>query len=488
MTDHSLCDRVRAMCAEAEASLRPGPFLTAVLEVRERLARDTLSVAVGGRLNAGKSTLVNALLGQRLAPTGATETTMVSAWFTHHHQNRILVHFNDGRPDAAVPARPGGGVPESLGYPRENISHITVGVANKRLGDAFVLVDTPGRDALSALDDYSMASIRRADALILVMPHPGAEEEKALQEFRRVMAGSRLSAANVVGVLSQIDRLGDGTAPPDEQRRIGAEVAARGAQRLNGLVCEVVPVATKLAQAARCQTFTDKHERALRTLATADPQTLEDMLYSEDDLLNVALDTVPVDRETRRELLDLLGFHGIREALAAIDAGAADLPHLLEALRERSGITRLLDCLHERFLAAADALRCDSAATLLEQALDLAQPDERDVAERLSAQLSRLRREPELRRVELAEVSQAHARGDLPLSPEQAGQLQALMTGTTTARRLGLPDESSRDELRRVAEERARGWRVLESRLPRRAGLHAALVREIFEHLHLSLA
>lgn len=89
--------------------------------------------------------------------------------------------------------------------------------------------------------------------------------------------------------------------------------------------------------------------------------------------------------------------------------------------------------------------------------------------------------------MELAEVSQAHATGDLPLNPEQAGQLQALMTGTTTAQRLGVPDESSREELRRVAAERVGKWRVLETRLPRRAGLHATLVREIFEHLYLSL-
>jgi len=49
---YDLCHRVRGMCADALAALRPGPFADAVGAVAERLAGDTLVVAVGGRLNA----------------------------------------------------------------------------------------------------------------------------------------------------------------------------------------------------------------------------------------------------------------------------------------------------------------------------------------------------------------------------------------------------------------------------------------------------
>lgn len=41
----------------------------------DRVRDDTFSVLVMGEFNRGKSTLINALLGQRVLPTFATETT-----------------------------------------------------------------------------------------------------------------------------------------------------------------------------------------------------------------------------------------------------------------------------------------------------------------------------------------------------------------------------------------------------------------------------
>jgi hypothetical protein len=160
-------------------------------------------VAVGGQLNAGKSTLVNALLGQRLAPTGGTEVTLVSAWFKSHHMNRVWVHFRDGRPPVAVPSRVGGGVPQSIPYPQAEVSHLVVEAANRAISRGFTLMDTPGRDAVSDLDDYSMASIRQADALILAMPQPGEGDAAALREFGLVAGHTDITLA----ALSRADAL-----------------------------------------------------------------------------------------------------------------------------------------------------------------------------------------------------------------------------------------------------------------------------------------
>jgi predicted GTPase len=40
-----------------------------------------LKVAVAGQVSAGKSTLVNAIVGERVAETGKAETTQVNWWF-----------------------------------------------------------------------------------------------------------------------------------------------------------------------------------------------------------------------------------------------------------------------------------------------------------------------------------------------------------------------------------------------------------------------
>ncbi|MBX6383095.1 MAG: 50S ribosome-binding GTPase [Microbispora sp.] len=483
---YNLCHRVRSMCADALAALRPGPFADAVGAVAERLADDTLVVAVGGRLNAGKSTLVNALLGQRLAPTGGTETTLVSAWFRSYHMNRVWVHFNDGRPPVSVPSRVGGGVPQSIPYDHTEVSHLVVEAANKSIGRAFTLMDTPGRDAVSALDDYSMASIRRADALILAMPQPGEGDAAALREFQETMRGSRLSAANVLGVLTRIDQLGQGT-DLEEVRREADKVASRSAARMTGLVAEVIPVATKLAETARCERLTERHRHALGILAAADRDALDEMLFDHEDFLSVGLDTVPVDVGMRRELLDLLALYGIRQAVDAIDRGARDLSALRDALCERSGINRLLERVQERLVNGADALRADAAVAALRRAVELAGPAEREVAGRLRGLLRELGRHPALRRVELAEAAQAHADGTLPLPDRNAEQLHTLMTGVTDAQRVGLSDDSSPEELRDRIGALVDEWKTLEAALPRRARLHATVVREVFEALYFSL-
>ncbi|KOU33649.1 hypothetical protein ADK53_18045, partial [Streptomyces sp. WM6373] len=91
-----LCGRVDALCrAAAPPHLPPGgPVAAALAAVRLRLAEPGLRIAVGRRMNAGKSTLVNALLGRRLA---ATECTTLVAWFRDGVQNRLEVCRTDGR-------------------------------------------------------------------------------------------------------------------------------------------------------------------------------------------------------------------------------------------------------------------------------------------------------------------------------------------------------------------------------------------------------
>ena len=482
---HGLTDRLRTLCAEASAALRPGPFADAIDAVARRLADEGLVVAVGGQLNAGKSTLVNALLGQRLAPTGGTEVTLVSAWFKSHHMNRVWVHFRDGRPPVAVPSRVGGGVPRSIPYPQAEVSHLVVEAANRAISRGFTLMDTPGRDAVSALDDYSMASIRQADALILAMPQPGEGDAAALREFQETMRGSRLSAGNVLGVLTRIDQLTHDT-DLEEVRREAEKVAARSLARMNGLVSEVIPVATKLAETARCERLTERHRHALGVLAAADRDLVEDMLFDHQDFLTVGLDAVPVDAGMRRELLDLLAIYGIRQAIDAIDRGARDLSALRDALCERSGINRLLERVRERLLAGADALRADGAAARLQDALPLAGPAERHVADRLRAGLREIARHPAMRRAELAEAAQAQADGVLPLSARHAGQLHALLVGTTDAARVGLPDDAAEEELRARIGELVGEWRTLESELPRKARRHATAVREVLEAMYFA--
>src|SRR5262245_48959239 len=95
-----LSARVAALCDQAAPRLGP-VARPRVLDVRRRLD-EPLRVAVAGRLKAGKSTLVNALIGRRVAPTEVGECTRVVTQFRYGSADRIEVVRRDGS-RAALP-------------------------------------------------------------------------------------------------------------------------------------------------------------------------------------------------------------------------------------------------------------------------------------------------------------------------------------------------------------------------------------------------
>ncbi|MBM2622783.1 50S ribosome-binding GTPase [Actinoplanes sp. LDG1-06] len=471
-------DRVQALCAEIAGNLPPGPARDTVAAVGERLAERTLRIAVGGRVNAGKSTLVNALLGQRLAATGATETTTLVTWFRHYHQNRVQLVLKNGE-SVYVAAAPGGGVPADLPVPTGSIASVVVETANARLADRYNLVDTPGLDSLTGLDDPAMAALAEADALLYVMPHPGERDREALEALRGTSGQAGLSAANVLGVLSRVDTLGDGDDPWPAARRI----AARYAGELRGLVADVVPVIGLLAETASGDTFTESDFRLLRRLAALDPDDLEDLLYAPAEFLGAdASGAAGLGSADRARLLRLLGVHGLREAAAHLRAGIGRSDELLRALAKSSGIAELNGYVEQNFIRSADRLRASSAVAILERASWLGgDGNSATVLAGLRANLSELKRDPVLRQAALVPALRDLSAGKLKLTDDHARALISLATGNTDAVRLGLPPDAAAGEVAAVAGDWVTRWRRLEGNPSRLTARHARSARELTE-------
>src|SRR5690606_32744751 len=70
--------------------------LAKVVAARERLARP-LAIAIMGEFSAGKSTFVNALLGEEVAPMGVLPTTTTINVFRRGPTGGARVHYRDGR-------------------------------------------------------------------------------------------------------------------------------------------------------------------------------------------------------------------------------------------------------------------------------------------------------------------------------------------------------------------------------------------------------
>ena len=73
------------------------PYVARIPELRERLD-GPLRVAIAGKVKAGKSTLLNALVGENVAPTDASECTRVVTWYRNGHVYRVTAAMFEGPP------------------------------------------------------------------------------------------------------------------------------------------------------------------------------------------------------------------------------------------------------------------------------------------------------------------------------------------------------------------------------------------------------
>src|SRR5256885_2952363 len=104
--------RVAVLCREVGHRLG-GPTQGQVFDVRRRLS-EPLRVAIAGRLKSGKSTLVNALIGRRVAPTEVGEGTRIVTQFRYGTADRVDVGRRAGS-RVSLPLRPSGRFPRPSG-------------------------------------------------------------------------------------------------------------------------------------------------------------------------------------------------------------------------------------------------------------------------------------------------------------------------------------------------------------------------------------
>jgi GTPase SAR1 family protein len=129
--ERALDERSRSQLAEASARLN-----------------QPLRLAIAGRVKAGKSTLLNALVGEELAPTDAGECTKIVTWYLGADVPQVSVHGLDGSVRIRPYSRAGGALDVDLGAPAEEVDHLEVRWPSSRLRDV-TLIDTPGIASLS---------------------------------------------------------------------------------------------------------------------------------------------------------------------------------------------------------------------------------------------------------------------------------------------------------------------------------------------------
>ncbi|TKV27822.1 GTP-binding protein [Arthrobacter sp. NamB2] len=456
----SVLDQASDLVRQALDIYEDDPIGRDLLQGLHSRLEEPLRVAVAGMIKAGKSTLINAIIGEEIAPTDAGESTRIVTWYRFGATPRITVHLHDGAIDALPVRRVGGRlVLDTGGRHAADIARLVVDWPSRQLRD-ITIIDTPGIASLS--EDVSQRSLTfltpvdapsEADAIVYMMRHLHASDLNFLEAFKDSTAG-RSATINALAVLSRADEIGSGRIDSllsagniaDRYRREGV---------VQKLALEILPLAGLLAQSSR--TLRQSEFSALQSLSSLERPELERLLLSADRFLRPD-PRLAVSPEIRAELLNRFGLFGVRLASALIRAGCSDASTLARQLTRRSGLDELLAVVSAQFQARADHLKARSAllgiGTLLRQRPRAGTSAITSSLERLEAS------DHEFRELRLL----ADLRSQAVVMPNGLNaEAEALIGGhgVGPSARLGAPDDAQPEVLLDTAMGHLRRWRSL---------------------------
>jgi predicted GTPase len=193
--------------------------LASLASLQERLAAGRLQVAVLGQFKRGKSSFLNALLGEAVLPTGVVPLTAIATFIRWAAAPAIRVAYRDDRPAEEWPAADIAQIREQLarfvteeGNPRNrlNVARVELFYPAAILRHGIVLIDTPGiGSTLRHNTDAALEILPECDAGFFVLSADPPVTEAELAYLRRV----RPNVARLFFVLNKIDYL-----TPDERR------------------------------------------------------------------------------------------------------------------------------------------------------------------------------------------------------------------------------------------------------------------------------
>lgn len=453
-----VAERARAMLLDALELYRDSPRATNWLRRHAERLSEPLRLAVAGLPQTGRSTLVNSLVGDEIAPLLVGEGSVLT-WYRGGAVPRAQVYPTQAPSRDAPVARVDGRLHIDLeGWRAEALDRIVVDWPSRALR-GLTLIDTPAIGAeptepatstSDAATDVASRISLDADAVLYLMRNPHSTDIGFLQSIQDHPI-AREAPVNSIVVLSRADEVGGG--------RIDALTSAKRIARryrtdagLRGLCQNVIAVSGLLAYAGRTLTAADLS--SLATLAAVPRRDLETCLVSADRFVG---DGVPVrlDGRTRMALLDRFGLFGVRLVTTLIRQGFDAQETLAVELVSRSGLTELHEAIQQCFTDRHDVLKARSAVLALEVVLRM---EPRPAARPLVSALEQLVASAHEFR-ELRLLAALHG-GRTELPDPLADEARRLVggVGTSLAARLGFDREPTSGELHGAVSEALRRW------------------------------
>lgn len=298
-----------------------------------KLESERFHLVVLGEFNHGKSTFVNALLGQDVLPTGITPTTASINHVIYAEQPRARVVFTTGESRDLDPSQLKEWVTVAGGHADE-VAFVELGFPSEMLQNNVVLVDTPGvNDLNEQRAEVTYGYVPRADAVVFLL-----DAGQALKDSEREFLRSRVlenARDRLIFVLGKMDMLS-----PDERVAV-VDYVKKG---LGQITHEPVV----FALSARDWAKTKDPESGMPELI----QYFERFLAR--DRAQVILDNAATDAARTASYLE----NNLGVRMRAYDLDIGELEQRILAVREQLDASkRKLDDLHVRIEADASSIK-----------------------------------------------------------------------------------------------------------------------------------
>ncbi|HTP67199.1 MAG TPA: dynamin family protein [Geobacteraceae bacterium] len=148
-----------------------GTDYKACSELKDKLSSHAFNLLVVGQFNRGKTTLINALIGEALLPVGVIPLTSVVTVLSFGEKPVIKVCFQDGHCVETTPESLDGYVTEK-GNPHnvKGVREVAVSYPSPWLKEGICLVDTPGIGSVySHNTDLAYRYLPKADAVLFLL-------------------------------------------------------------------------------------------------------------------------------------------------------------------------------------------------------------------------------------------------------------------------------------------------------------------------------
>lgn len=257
---NGIMDALRARQKDWNLAEIPPEFQAA----QEGLNRQDYNIVVCGEVKKGKSTLINAILGQDVLPTGVSETTSQVFFISQAETESYALVFEDGYREPITrdklfrygtqTAANQEGDPIFSG---RLLKWIEVNVPASFLPPGIHLIDTPGLGATYAAHaEITLRHISEADAAVYVLDSKTPVVTQDVETLKRILDVTD----RILFVQSKIDMVGSEECKIMQENHKSNLKKSLG-DRLDGAI-EVYPISSKLLKEAASDT--ENQERFLR--------------------------------------------------------------------------------------------------------------------------------------------------------------------------------------------------------------------------------